>query len=108
MKEGSREQLLREMREAKLKRNSPNPFEDAARGRDPAPKVSSGSPANPDQDVARQHEHRTEKSSGRKSSGNQSAPLETKSKRGRPPKPETENVSRATLWRRRKAEEKAK
>ncbi len=42
MKEGSREQQLREMREARLKRNSPNPFEDAARGRDPAPKNSGG------------------------------------------------------------------
>ena len=35
MKEvGPREHQLREMREARLKRNSPNPFEDAARGRD--------------------------------------------------------------------------
>lgn len=43
MKEiGPRERHLREMREARVKRNSPNPFEDAARGRDPAPKSSGG------------------------------------------------------------------
>jgi hypothetical protein len=35
-KEGPREQRLREMREANSKRK-PNPFEDAARGRDPVP-----------------------------------------------------------------------
>lgn len=33
---GPRERQLREMREARLARK-PNPFEDAARGRDPAP-----------------------------------------------------------------------
>lgn len=43
MKEiGPREKALREMREARLKRNSPNPFEDAARGRDVVVPKSSG------------------------------------------------------------------
>lgn len=103
MKEGSREQLLREMREAKLKRNSPNPFEDAARGRDPAPTSARG---RPDGDQAKGPVSvTTEAAAVGKPQGPATA---TKSKRGRPPKPETENVSRATLWRRRKAEEKAK
>ncbi len=38
---GPRERQLREQREARFAaRNKPNPFEDAARGRDPAPKSS--------------------------------------------------------------------
>ena len=41
---GPREKQLREQREAQFAaRNKPNPFEDAARGRDPAPKSSDGS-----------------------------------------------------------------
>lgn len=38
---GAKEDQLRQLREARLARK-PNPYEDAARGRDPAPKSSGG------------------------------------------------------------------
>ncbi len=59
MSKGPREQWLQDMREAKFRnRNRNNPFEDAARGRDPAPKKPQGtidgsSPKGPDLATAR-------------------------------------------------------
>lgn len=103
MKEiGSRERQLREMREARAKK--PNPFEDAARGRDvPSNPIAKATRAKPtkadgvpslDRVASRLGAGRTAQDSPRSATAGAVAIP----KRGRPRNPSA--VSRATLYRR--------
>ena len=109
---------LRALREANAERSKPNPFEDVARGRDPAPTSSGGKSEQPtgagprgkaqaaDRGVAKPTE------AERGDCGTAPRPPEAKRKTGRPrlgevrDKPwEAAGMSRST-WYRRKAEER--
>lgn len=126
MKEiGPRERMLREQREAKFMRSQkPNPFEDAASGRDPAPKSSGGGvakrPKQPSMESRLMPPGSPDANSGAPQPRGE--PVRTKSaqptgspniKRGRPKKGEkrdkpwdAEGISKASYYRRRQKEKK--
>jgi hypothetical protein len=121
MKEISREQQLREMREAnyarkrkgpviRSPRKEPNPFEDAARGRDPAPKnTRKATGAIVTEDARKTGSGNPSGTSGKPSKGtpiDKGPRVNSGAKRGRPPKPDGAPISRATLYRRRQKEQK--
>lgn len=126
---GPRERALREMREARFARKGPNPFEDVARCREPAPKENAGATASP---VVREgikaREMRRQKpavksgsiSADKGQEAREQAPslergstplLSTNSKRGRPKKGEKRDkpweaagISKASWYRQNKSE----
>jgi hypothetical protein len=100
MKVGPREAQLREMREARAKAGRPNPFEDAARGRDSVRQSSDGG-------VESRHAGGGTTPSTSPQAGVAPGPSDSKSKRGRPRLSNPAKASRATRYR-RQAEQRDK